>query len=496
MTAGTRKMVIIGAGIAGLCAAVHARRCGYEVEVVEQHDAAGGLATSWHRGGYTFETCLHWLVGCDPHGALHAQWREVLDIDRLRYVFPDEFARIVDARGNTLPVYTDVDRMEAELLRQAPQDAAEIRRFADAVRSFARFPVPDVTLPWPRRLLALLRVVPYLPLLRRWSRLSLQAYGSRFSHPLLRGFFGDGEMAQLSMVALLFSLAWMSQGNAAYVVGGSQAIIRPIRERLEQLGGRLRLAAKVEEILVENDAAVGVRLADGATLPADWVISAADAHATIYDLLDGRYVDAALARRLAALTTFPSYLQVSFGVAADLSRHGGSETYLLDTPLELDPTTRLSQVMFRYFHFDPTFAAPGKTAVTCFLPTRNFAYWTGLQHQDPARYQAEKARVAAAVTAILARAAPDIGALIEVVDVATPATVIRYTGNWQGSMEGWLLTPGTGVRPLPNRLPGLRRLLLAGHWVQPGGGLPSGLMTARTAVRAICRADGVPFVAG
>jgi len=41
---------------------------------------------------------------------------------------------------------------------------------------------------------------------------------------------------------------------------------------------------------------------------------------------------------------------------------------------------------------------------------------------------------------------------VEVVDVAIPATVIRYTGNWKGSMEGWLLTPKSGIRSLPGTL--------------------------------------------
>ncbi len=81
-----RKVVVIGAGIAGLCTAVYARKCGYEVEVVEQHDAVGGLATSWHRGDYTFETCLHWLVGSNPDGAMHVQWQEVFDVDKLTFV--------------------------------------------------------------------------------------------------------------------------------------------------------------------------------------------------------------------------------------------------------------------------------------------------------------------------------------------------------------------------------------------------------------------------
>ena len=86
MTEDAGKIVVIGGGVAGLCAAVYARRCGYQVDLLEQHQSAGGLATSWRRGDYTFETCLHWLVGSNPSGILHAEWREVCDIDTLRFV--------------------------------------------------------------------------------------------------------------------------------------------------------------------------------------------------------------------------------------------------------------------------------------------------------------------------------------------------------------------------------------------------------------------------
>ena len=71
------KVIIIGGGIAGLCAAVYAQRCGYQAEVLEMHDSAGGLATSWRRGEYTFETCLHWLFGSNPDGEMYSQWLEV-----------------------------------------------------------------------------------------------------------------------------------------------------------------------------------------------------------------------------------------------------------------------------------------------------------------------------------------------------------------------------------------------------------------------------------
>jgi len=66
MTETSHKIVIIGGGVAGLCAGVYGRKCGFDAEVLEQHENAGGLATSWRRGDYAFETCLRWLLGANP----------------------------------------------------------------------------------------------------------------------------------------------------------------------------------------------------------------------------------------------------------------------------------------------------------------------------------------------------------------------------------------------------------------------------------------------
>src|SRR5581483_10126725 len=269
-----------------LCAAVYARKSGYDVEVLEMGQNPGGLATSWPRGEYTFEACLHWLLGSNPNDHMYSRWQEIFDIGQLKFVDPEEYARLETEHGESLSIYTNVDRMETELLQRAPQDASEIRHLASAIRKLAKLPLPEPDEP----VLSLLRSLPALPLLREFSRLSIQDYGRRFTHPLLRQFF-EGQLAELSAIALVFSLAWMSNRNAGYAIGGSQAIIRLIADNLARLGGHLRLGAKVHKILVERDRAVGVQLATGETIPADWVISAADGHSTIYDLLGARYAD-------------------------------------------------------------------------------------------------------------------------------------------------------------------------------------------------------------
>lgn len=495
LTPGESKIVIIGGGIAGMCAGVYAQASGYQVEVLEQHTTPGGLATSWKRGEYTFETCIHWLVGSSPDGPLNAQWREVFDIDRLTFIYAEEYQRIESDAGQALRVYSNVDRMEAKLLREAPEDAGEIRAFTAAIRVLADLPMQDLMNgPWPRRAWAMLRLAPRLPLLQHWAAMSAVDYSKRFKNELLRRFFGDSGTAEMSVIALAFMFAWMNRRNAGYPIGGSRAIVDLIFERFRALGGTLRTGVKVAKIRVENDIATGVQLTDGAFIGADWVISAADGHTTIYDLLSGKYKNDSIDRLYARQPVFPSYIQVSLGVAQDLSGEPGYLAHILGVPLQVDPATALTNVTFRIFHYDPTFAPRGKTAITCFLPTFNFAYWVELQRNDPARYETEKSRIADAVVAVLDRRLPGLRGQVETIDVSTPASVIRFTGNWKGSMEGFLPTPGTLFASRRQTLPGLGRLLRVGQWVSPGGGLPTGLMTARAAIQRICRQDDVPFL--
>jgi phytoene dehydrogenase-like protein len=199
-----RKIVIIGGGIAGLCTAVYALKCGYQVEVLEMHDMAGGLAMSWRRGSYTFETCLHWLVGSRPHGEFHDQWREVADIEKLTFVNPEEFVRIEARDGDSLTIYTHVDRLEAELFLREPRDAAAIRDFTRSIRTLGKFRMLDPSGGLADNWLNMLRDLPIFPLLGKRSKMSGEEYGSRFSDPLLKSFFSTGDIGKMSAIAIFF----------------------------------------------------------------------------------------------------------------------------------------------------------------------------------------------------------------------------------------------------------------------------------------------------
>jgi phytoene dehydrogenase-like protein len=123
-----------------------------------------------------------------------------------------------------------------------------------------------------------------------------------------------------------------------------------------------------------------------------------------------------------------------------------------------------------------------------------FMYWNSLR-KDIAHYKAEKEKIADAIVEALDKRFPGLSAQVEMRDVATPVTFHRYTGNWQGSYEGWLLTPRNITLQMKKNLPGLQNFYMIGQWVQPGGGLPSGLTTGCHVIQILCKRDKKRFTA-
>ena len=122
-----------------------------------------------------------------------------------------------------------------------------------------------------------------------------------------------------------------------------------------------------------------------------------------------------------------------------------------------------------------------------------YKYWETLK-QEPAAYVAEKNRIADYVISILDKRFPGLAKQVEMRDVSTPLTFRRYTGNWQGSFEGWMATPSSLTLQMKKTLPGLDGFYMVGQWVQPGGGLPSGVMTGSWVVQMMCKKDHKKFV--
>jgi len=210
--------------------------------------------------------------------------------------------------------------------------------------------------------------------------------------------------------------------------------------------------------------------------------------------LEGRYIDDTIKYYYGHYKPFPSLLQVSAGISREFPGVSHSLVFPLDKPLVIDPGTQKDDIMFHIYNYDPTLAPEGKTVIVTLLPTYNYRYWVDLREQDKEKYKAEKERVGNEVMAIMEAKFGNIKANLEILDISTPATLIRYTGNWKGSFEGWFLSPEVGLKPMKKVLPGLENFYLAGQWVEPGGGLPGCLNSGRGVAQVICKKDKKKFM--
>jgi phytoene dehydrogenase-like protein len=457
------------------------------------------LCTSWKRQGYTFNGCISWLVGSGEGQTFNHIWQELDAVQGRPIVNHDEFLRIERASGEPFIMYTNIDRLEQHLKALAPADAKTIEEFATAVRHFARF---DWNMEKPRELYSPLDVLvqtlksaPHLRDLEKYSRISTREFARRFSDPFVREAFAVlFDLPDFPMMALLMTAAWMHNQNAGYPIGGSLEFAQAIAARYRDLGGEIHYHAPVQQILVEENRACGVRLADGSTYQADYVISAADGRTTIFDMLGGRYVDDEIRHSYTDLPRFTPYTQVALGIARDLAHEPHAAIFPLAQPLLIAGTPR-SRISYTHYGFDPTLAPAGKTALIVTLPSE-YAYWKAIA-QDHDHYASEKTRVAMNVAFALEQRFPSITQQIEVIDVVTPLTYEQFTGNWEGCPEGWMITTkttGLMSKGMRKTLPGLDHFYMAGQWVEPGGGLPTAAASGRNAIQLICHHDRQPFI--
>ena len=338
-----KKVIIIGAGISGLCAGSYLQMNGYDTEIFELHNVCGGLCTSWERKGYTFDFCIHWLVGSSPSDSFYFLWNELIDMKKLKFVDPDVFFQIEDSKGTTLRIYTDVDKLEEEMKAVAPEDTDLISDFIGGIRKFLPFNMsldkaPEVMNPIDG-LKMMVKMFPYFKEFRKWERITAQEFASRCKNPLVSRAIIEMFLPESSVFFLIMTLVYMHKKSAGYPIGGSLNFAKLIEEKYFSLGGKLHYNSRVEKVIEENDCAKGVKLKDGETHMADIVISAADGYSTIYEMLDGKYIDKRIqdyySGESKTLKVFPSLVFVSLGVAKSFENEPSSLIFPLKKPTRI-----------------------------------------------------------------------------------------------------------------------------------------------------------------
>jgi phytoene dehydrogenase-like protein len=337
---------------------------------------------------------------------------------------------------------------------------------------------------------------PLLKAIGKWKKVSIKDFTNRFKDPFLKeafiqikGLFSD----DLPIMIIQMFLAWSHLRSAGYPEGGALVLPKAIEDKFLKLGGEIKYGSKVTQILVEDGNATGVQLEDGSEYRSDHVISAADGRTTIYEMLGGKYFDSKVRSYYEKFPLAPQVMIVALGLSRgfeDIPHLGIGLIFELEQPVTIGEK-ELKSLRPMIYNFDPALAPEGKTLMRIVLPTE-YDYWMNLKQAD-GKYKEEKQRIAEQVISLLEQRFPGISSDVEMVDVATPLTFEKFTGNWRGSIIGWDATTETAFKPIPKTLPGLQNFWMAGQWVEPGGGVPMVALSGRYVIQLIAKKDRKSF---
>ncbi|MDT0318189.1 phytoene desaturase family protein [Streptomyces millisiae] len=527
-------MIIIGAGLGGLSTGCYGQMNGYDTRILEMHEIPGGCCTAWDRGDYTLDCCISWLLGNGPGNEMHQIWLELGALQGKQMRHFDVFNIVRGQDGRAVYFYSDPDRLEAHLTSISPADARRIRSFCNGLRKFRKaltvypFLKPVALMGRMERWRMLASFIPYFNTIRKSITVLMTDYSAKFKDPLLREAFNFilyEKHPNFPVLPFYFQLASHANRSAGVPEGGSLGLARSIEQRYLRLGGEVTYNAKVEEVLVENDRAVGVRLSDGREFRSDIVVSACDGYTTMMKFLGGRYTDDTY-RQLYTETikedgmVFPGYFTLFLGLRRKFPEGDPCTTHLLSE----EDAARLPgirhpsiNVQFRSMHYPEL--SPEETSVVYATYFCDIAPWRELHdgpeqatrtrrgtemHTLPVRrskeYLAAKRKARNALIAWLEERYPGIREEIAVRDVSTPLTQVRYTGNYDGTVLGWQPFVESGetmeeqIKKHGPGLPGLANFYISGVWATTGG-LIRAAAAGRHVMHFVCRDDGKEFTA-
>lgn len=281
VTGPTDRVVVVGAGLGGLSAALRLAGAGRSVTVLERCSVPGGRAGLLELDGYRFDTgptvlTMPELIA-DAFACVDEQVDDWLD---LRPVDPSYRAHFPD--GSHLDVIADVDTMAAAVRDlSGARDADGYRRFAAHVTrlfELERRHFIDRNLDSPLALVtpALARLVS-MGGMRRMA----PAVAKFFDDPRLRRVFSFqalyAGLSPYDALALYLSISYLdSIAGVTFPVGGMHAVPRALAAAGEKHGVALRYDTEVTRIEMRNGRAVAVHTASGDRVPADVVVVNAD----------------------------------------------------------------------------------------------------------------------------------------------------------------------------------------------------------------------------
>jgi len=485
-----RSVLVIGAGIGGITAAIHLANAGLSVIVLDKNSEAGGRCGRVVRDGHRFDTGPTLLVMRPVYeaefAAVGARLGHVLELTQV-----DPTYRLVFDDGSQLALTSDMTSMREQLENI---EAGSFRGFARYLQEGARHyelvldrvvnhdfrGLADVL---TREMLSMaLRVKPLVNHYRNMA--------SYFDAPRLKSAFTFQDLyvglSPFDAPATFSLLPYTELAHGVwYPRRGMYSVVERLVDLARDAGVEFHFGATVARIDTTTDRARGVTLTDGTQLEAEVVVANADLPYVYRRLLpDVREADVVSRKQFSA-----SAISFFWGVDRTYEGLGPHTLFLADDYREnFDKIVRdhsLPSNPSLYVHaparLDPTMAPPGQDTVTAIVPVGHLTEdgeqdWATLR--DRARRHVFRRLRSVGVT--------DLSEHIKFELAYTPISWAEQHNLVKGATHGLShkLTQMACFRP-SNQHRRYRNLYFVGASTHPGTGIPMAMISGRLAAERI-----------
>ena len=485
-----KSIIVIGAGIGGLAAALRMAHAGYDVTVLEKNPQAGGIISEYHAGGFS------WVIGppafyaraqldalfrdLGRDGEDYLQWRAI--DPQTRYFFPD---------GAVFNIFRDWTKTAGEIAQIEPAGVSGYLRFlayAARIHEARRFGFGKNDSATASLMRSWLRAGPFH---------SAYSAGNRFvrSDKLARVLAHCASHSGGSPFAVPSTYCELAHtilnDGLWYPRGGLVAVPQALARLADEFNVSIRLACPVKRIEIERNRAIGVTLqTDGEFLRADAVVSNLDPISTARYLLPEEAVSAPARRRLAQTPMSSSAFIMLLGIRGSFPQLAHHNIFFSDdyraefdqifhhAVMPVDPTITLSISC----KSDPTSAPFDQEnwLITVNAPALS----------EKTNWANQRFVVRDLILTILdQRFGLDLRDRIRIEKHFTPADLSQMSGAWRGALYGELPHGRRTALARPQiRSRHARNLYQVGGAVLPGGGLPQALLSSKAAA-AMLRQD-------
>ena len=459
--------IVIGSGMGGMTTAALLAKLEKRVLVLEQHYVPGGFTHMFKRPGFAWDVGVHAVGEVTTH-SLTGRILEALTDGALRWAslgavydefhFPDGFR--ID--------FPDSPAQFRQNLRDAFPDEHEaiddylhlVRSVSKSMKSYYLSRMAPETIGRVTDALFARKAQKYLEM--RTSDVVRELTDD----PKLRAIFTAqwgyyGSVPSRSSFAIQALVVKHFQHGGYYPEGGAGRIAQTLLATVEKAGGWTAIRADVAEILVVDDVAVGVRLADGTEIGGGRIVSAAGVVSTVRRLLPAPHKNDTWARDVEALPPAPAHVCLYLGFEGDIREAGASaankwfyETWDMEAdgwnvsrdgePLGRAPVLYCSFPSLKDPQHDPGPRTRHTGEVVTFVPYETFAPWRDERWKKRGDdYESFKKRLEERLLAQFLAHVPELEPMVCYAELSTPVSTEHFVRPIEGSIYG--------IEPTPNR---------------------------------------------